>query len=107
MKALPFLFLLLLATPLALAAIDFSTPPTAQEQQQFDAILKPVMKIYNFVKYAATVIGVLMMVFAGVSFVTAGGDQQQKEKAKSTATYVIIGLIVIWIAPLVVNFVFS
>lgn len=97
----------LLIMPGVLAAIDFDQPITAQEEQQFDAILAPVMKVYNFIKYAATVIGVLVMVFAGISFVTSGGETAKKESAKNMAVGVVIGLIVIWIAPLVVNYIFS
>jgi hypothetical protein len=107
-KLAPIIFLLLLfATPLVLAAIDFNQSITPQEQQQFDQILAPVMKVYNFVKYAATVAGVLMLVFAGITFITAGGEQAKKEQAKNMAVGVVIGLIVIWVAPLVVGYIFS
>jgi hypothetical protein len=103
----PILFLLLLvASPLVLAEIDFEQGLTAEEETQIDQILAPVMKVYNFIKYAATVIGVLVIVFAGITFVTSGGEQAKKEKAKNMATGVVVGLIVIWIAPLVVKFVF-
>ncbi|MBT3304402.1 hypothetical protein HN592_03415 [Candidatus Woesearchaeota archaeon] len=103
--ALLFLFLLLM--PVVLAEIDFDQELTDEEEEQFDAILAPVMKIYSFIRYAATVIGVLMLVFAGITFVTAGGEMAKKEKAKNIATGVIIGLIVIWVAPLIVKYVFG
>lgn len=100
------LLLLLLATPLVLGEIDFDEDISRADERAFDEILSPVMKIYNFIKYAATVAGVLMLVFAGVSFVMSGGDQAKKEKAKHMAIGVVIGLIVIWVAPLVVEFIF-
>lgn len=107
----PIVFLLLLlaimAMPLVLGAIDFDQDLTPQEEQQFDQILLPVMKVYNFIKYAATVAGVLMLVFAGITFITAGGEQTKKERAKNMGVGVIIGLIVIWIAPLVVKYIFA
>lgn len=99
------LFLLLLV-PTVLAAIDFDQPLDPRDEAQIDAILSPVMKIYNFIKYAATVAGVVMLVFAGVTFVTAGGEAAKKEKAKNMAVGVVIGLIVIWVAPLVVEYVY-
>ncbi len=111
MKILPLLFLMLLtitlATPLVLATIDFDQGLTQDEEDMIDEILAPVMKVYNFIKYAATVAGVLMLVFAGITFVTAGGDTGQKEKAKNMAVGVVIGLIIIWVAPLVVEFIFT
>ena len=101
------LFLALLIMPVVLAEIDFDQPLTPEEEQQFDDILAPVLKVYNFIKYAATIIGVLVLVFAGISFITAGGETGKKEKAKNMAVGVVIGLIVIWVAPLVVKYVFS
>ena len=101
------LILIILSSGLVLGAIDFNEELTNAERQQFDEILAPVMKIYNFIKYAATVIGVLMMMFSGITFIMANGEQAKKEKAKHMATGVIVGLIVIWIAPLVVQYIFN
>ena len=100
----PIVFLLLLALPIVLAAPNFNTPLDPNDQQALDQILDPVMRIYTAVKYVATVIGVLMMVFAGISFMTAGAEIVKKERAKIMAVGVIIGLIVIWVAPLVVQY---
>jgi hypothetical protein len=89
------------------AALDFDSEVSAEDEASFDAILAPVMKVYQFIKYAATIIGVLMLVYAGISFVTSGGDQAQKEQAKNTAMGVVIGLILIWVAPLIVEYIFT
>ena len=89
------------------AATDFSQPPSAQEQAQFDQILAPVMKIYNFVKYAATALAVILVVFAGINFITSGGNEGKREQAKMMIMYIVIGLVVIWVAPLIVQLVTS
>ena len=108
MNKISLVFLLLLvAVPFVSAEIDFDRDLSQDEKKQFDSILAPVMKIYSFIKYAATVAGVLMLVFSGFSFVMAGGEQKKKETAKHMAAGVIIGLIVIWVAPLVVNYIFA
>lgn len=105
MKLAPILFLLLLlATPLVLGAPNFNAPLDPTDEAALDQILSPVLRIYNAIKYVATVIGVLMMVFAGISFMTAGGETAKKERAKVMAVGVIIGLVVIWVAPLVVQY---
>jgi hypothetical protein len=96
--------LLLLVMPFVLAELDFNGNLTDAEKEQFDQILAPLMKIYDFLKYAATAIGVLMFVNAGITFVTAGGEQAKKEKAKQMAVGVVIGLVLIWTAPLVVRY---
>ena len=94
---------LLLGVPAALA-VDFNSTVSSQDQQTFDQILAPVMKVYNFIKYAATVVAVLFLVFAGITFITSGSDQAKRESAKMMATYVVIGLIIIWVAPIIVSY---
>ena len=89
--------------PVVLAA-DFNQTISAEDQEAFDQILSPVMKIYNFIKYAATVLAVVFLVFAGVTFIMSGNDQAKREQAKMTAMYVVIGLMIIWVAPLVVQY---
>ena len=110
-KLAPIILLLLLVMftllPVALAKVEFNGTLSQEDEKQFDAILAPVMKIYNFIKYAATVAGVLMLVFAGITFVTAGSETGKKEKAKNMGMGVIIGLILIWVAPLIVQYIFK
>jgi len=92
--------LLLLFIPMVSAQFN---NPVDDDTDQFDEILEPIFKIYNFIKYAATVIAVLVLVFAGISMVTSGGDPGKREMAKNMAMYVVLGLVIIWAAPLVVN----
>ena len=95
---------LVLLMPLV-TALDFNQTLNASDKAQFDQILSPVMKIYNFVKYAATVLAVILLVFAGISFITNGGDMAKREQAKMMIMYIVIGLVVIWVAPLIVQLV--
>ena len=86
-------------------ALDFSGGVSGSDQATFDQILAPVMKVYNLVKYAASAIAVLVLLFAGITYMTSGSDPRKRDNAKNMATYVVIGLFVIWAAPMVVNFV--
>ena len=100
--------LVMLATILTMQfamAVEFNQTLSSQDKATFDQMLSPVMKIYNLVKYSATVLAVLVLLFAGVMYITAGSDPGKREKAKNMAMYVIIGLVVIWAAPLIVNFI--
>jgi len=102
------LVMAILVLPLihSVSAVDFDQP-TASEKAQFDEILTPVMMIYNLVKYGATAIAAVMLLFSGITYMTSGGDPKKKETAKNMATYVIIGLLIIWVAPFVVNLLVS
>jgi uncharacterized membrane protein len=75
----------------------------AASDADFEEILAPLTTIYDLVKYAATVIAGLVMLFAGITYVASGSDPGKREKAKNMVMYVIIGLIVIWAAPFVVD----
>jgi type IV secretory pathway VirB2 component (pilin) len=97
------ILLSLVLTPSLVLAVDLNSPPTAEDKAAFDNILVPVMKIYNFIKYAASAIAVIALLFAGISYMTAGNDPKKRDNSKGLATYVLIGLVIIWAAPFVVN----
>jgi hypothetical protein len=93
-----------LAMPLV-SATDFNQTLTQEDRATFDHILEPVLKIYNLVKYAATFIAVIVLLLAGANYIMSGSDPKKRDNAKSMVTYVLIGLVVIWAAPLVVQFI--
>ena len=97
------LVFVLTITP-ALASIDLSEEISTEDQATFDAILEPVMSIYNFVKYVATAIAALVLVGAGIVFMLSGSDPRKRDQAKNMIMYVIFGLIIIWVAPLIVEY---
>jgi len=99
----PTLFFVLLVMPFVFS-VDFGEEISQEDQETFDEILVPVMGIYNFIKYGATALAGVMLLFAGVNYMTSGSDIKKRENAKHMATYVVIGLVVIWATPLVVNF---
>jgi type IV secretory pathway VirB2 component (pilin) len=100
------LMFLLLAVGLQLvSAVDFDEDISAEDKATFDEILDPIMKVYNLVKYAASVIAVVVLLFAGITYLTAGGNPGKREQAKNMIMYVVIGLVVIWAAPLIVDFI--
>lgn len=76
---------------------------SAAANAAYDQILKPIQTIYDLVKYAVTIIAGLVLLFAGVTYIYSGSDPGQREKAKSMVMYVLIGLIVIWAAPYIVQ----
>ncbi len=70
---------------------------------EFSEILRPLQTIYDLVKYTATVLSGLVMLFAGITYITSGSDPKKRDNAKNMIMYVIIGLMVIWAAPFVVD----
>ena len=89
------IFLLLVVIQVSLVA--------ASSEADFEEILSPLTTIYNLVKYAATIIAGLVMLFAGITYIASGSYPGKREKAKNMVMYVVVGLIVIWAAPFVVD----
>ena len=106
-KVFAIFFLLMLMAPMALATIDFDAEElSTDEVALLDEILEPIFTIYNALKYMATVIGVMVLVFAGVTLMTAS-EPAKKDRAKNMVAGVVIGLTIIWVAPLIVELVFT
>jgi len=91
--------------PLIMALVLMTLNPVlvTADQATYDEILRPVQAIYDLVKYAVTIIAGLVMLFAGITYITSGSDAGKREKAKNMVMYVIIGLAVIWAAPMIVR----
>ena len=86
------------------ASATSATPPTGTiDTTTFDQILQPVWKIYNFVRYIATAIACVVLVGAGIMYMASGNDVGKRESAKQTIGYVVVGLIVIWATPYIVQ----
>ena len=105
-KAVFFLLALLLLSlmPMVLAdGPDLNGDVSEEDREKFDQMLEPVMKIYNFIKYIASVIAAIFLLYAGVVFTTSGSDPKKRDQAKNIAMYAIIGLVIIWGAPAMVG----
>ena len=94
--------LMALSTVLA-ATAPLPTTLDPADQAQFDQILEPVFKIYNLVKYVSTVVAGIFLLYAGIAYMSSGSDPRKRDQAKSIGMYVVIGLIIIWAAPIVVG----
>ena len=98
------LVLVLMLLPLAYSvhAVEI-TPPSGDDINSFNQILEPVMKVYNFVKYASSVLALLFIIFAAVQMFI-NNNPSEKEQAKAKVMYIVIGLGLIWVAPIIVNY---
>ena len=55
----------------------------------------------------AMVVAVVIIIFAGYQYITAAGDEAKIKKATTTLTWAIVGLVVAFIALLLVRFVMT
>jgi len=102
-KAKAISLLSVLAFFLCMTFVQMTLVSATGNESQYQEILQPVQNVYDFVKYAVTIIAGLLLIFAGYTFITSGNDPKKKEEAKNMVMYVIIGLAIIWAAPLIVK----
>ena len=105
MKQLSALLLIASFLALPLVSAEFNQTISPEDKATFDQILAPVLKIYNLIKYVATFIAVIVLVLAGANYIMSGSDPKRRENVKSMIMYVVIGLVIIWAAPLIVSFI--
>ncbi len=90
------IFFMLSAAPFVHAA------DTSDENLQ--KIKEPLERIYTVVQTLISIVAVLVITFAGFRFMTSGENIQTRESAKQMLSYAVMGLLIIWIAPYLVNF---
>jgi len=64
-----------------------------------------IVTILDWIIGAAGVVCVVMIIVGGYSYMTAGGDESKVKDASKTLTNAIIGLVICFIAVILVNFV--
>ncbi len=64
-----------------------------------------IVKVLNWLIGFGALICVVMLVFSGYMYMTAGGDEGKVQKAQKSLTNAIIGLVICFVAVMLVNFV--
>lgn len=69
-----------------------------------DGMLQTALNILSFV---AGVIAVIMIIIAGLKFMTSQGDASKAASARNTVIYAIIGIVIVVLSQVIVQFVLS
>ena len=67
-------------------------------------ITEPVMKIYDLIKGVVSVVGIIALTVAGGMYMFSGSNIQSRENAKHMVSYAIVGLVIVWVAPILVSY---
>ena len=68
---------------------------------------KVIKVVVNLLSYIIGVIAVVMIMVAGVKYMTSGGDSNSVASAKTTLIYALIGIAVVALAQFLVQFVLT
>lgn len=98
----------LLAAPRAHAQIFGEIPDIGGvDGTDTDSIRSGILRVLEIILSFMALIAVIIIVIAGIRLVISQGEEQEKDKAKKTIFYAIIGLVVILLAQAIVGFVES
>jgi hypothetical protein len=61
--------------------------------------------VINILSLIVGIVAVIMIIFGGFKYITAGGDSGQLTSARHTITYAIVGLVIVALAQFIVQFV--
>ena len=67
-------------------------------------IKAPILKIYELMKGVISVLGIIAITGAGAMYMYSGSNIQSRENAKSMVSYAVVGLVLVWVAPIVVDY---
>ena len=68
-------------------------------------LIKRVVDILNFALGLVGLAAVVVLIWGGIQYMTAGGDETKVESATKTITNALIGLAIVILSGLIVNFV--
>lgn len=88
----------------AASAITINNPNNTFADVSFFQIAN---NIANFLFGFIVILAIIFLVWGGIQYVTAGGDEDAMAKAKATITYAIIGLFVAGVAFAIVTLVLN
>lgn len=77
---------------------------TGTPDKQVDTLLQKILNIFSVVVGLAAVV---MIVLAGFRYITSGGKEDGVKNAKNTILYAIIGLAIVGLSQIIVQFVLN
>lgn len=77
---------------------------TAVGEERLNGIVATVINVFSVV---VGIVAVLMIIYGGFRYITSGGDSGNIGTAKNTILFAIVGLIIVAMAQIIVQFVLS
>ena len=79
-----------------------STCTTTTGSDHLTSMITTIVKLFSAI---VGIVAVIMIIFAGLRYITANGDSGNIQTARQTITYAILGLIIVALAQFIVQFV--
>jgi type IV secretory pathway VirB2 component (pilin) len=73
----------------------------------FDDISEFIKHIVNFAVSASVLLVVISVIIAGFKYIFSKGDEEKVKEATKTLVFALVGMVLVFIAPIIVKFVLS
>lgn len=84
-----------------------STDPNCNVGDAEESVNNIIATVINIFSLVVGVISVIMIIIGGLKYITSGGDSGNVSGAKNTILYAIVGLVVVALAQIIVQFVLN
>jgi hypothetical protein len=81
-----------------------ATGGTCEDDGTLNNVIKNIVNVFSWVVGA---VAVIMIIYGGFRYVTAGGDSGNVSTAKNTILYALVGLVIVALAQVIVKFVLN
>jgi type IV secretory pathway VirB2 component (pilin) len=81
--------------------------PFANKWAGMKTFFSDVQGIINLIVLFSSVIAVVMIIISGYTLITSTGDPEKIEQGQKTLTAAIVGLLIVWVAGLVIKTILS
>ncbi len=89
------------------ATLQLGDPQTCDDPQPEDNINNLITTVVDIFSAVVGIVAVLMILYGGFRYITAGGDSSKITSAQQTIIYAIVGLVIVALAQIVVRFVLN
>lgn len=76
-----------------------------QSKSNKNPILNILKTALNIISYVAGIAAIILIVIAGITFMTSGGDPQSVSSARNTIIYAIVGIIILVVSQAIITFI--
>lgn len=79
--------------------------PMGEKWGGLDEVIFDIRDIISVAVALSSVVAVAMIIVSGYTLITASGNPEKIEQGQKTLTAAVIGLVVVWVAGLIIRFV--
>lgn len=91
--------------PIVLGGWEINFPSFNERFSSVEGIVDFVIGLLNFLVGFSAVVAVGLIIYGGITYMTAGGDPDNVKKASNILTATIIGLCIVYLARMLIKFV--